>query len=537
MRLKSILSFLLATCVFSNNFAQQRNIVIDSGRNNGTYFFFLLPNEPCIAMDPKHPENLVAGANLRIYYSSSDGGYHWFRDTISSSYQVNGDPVTIADTNGSFYYFHLGTKKPGYYNTITCQRMDNISSHIWTDGTCPGIVDSGKNEDKPWAAVNRLNNEIVVTWTQYNANFGNTNPADSTLIYFSKSSDTGHSWTTPIRISKFGGDCSNRSNSVEGAMPAVGPYGEIYATWAHNDAILFNRSFDGGNTWQAVETQVSNSPGGWYYRDIAGVYRSPGLPFIGTDNSNGPFRGNVYINWQDQRDGVGNTNIWLSKSSDSGTTWSSPIKVNDDTTHREHFMNSMAVDAVTGYIYILFYDRRRYADSTTEVYLAVSKDGGSTFANFRISESPFRPKSSTFFGDYTGIVAYNNIVRPIWYEQRQVTPVLYDCLIKTAIIDSTITGTSVPNINKNDYNLQTYPNPFDETTNIIYDLPAPEMITLFITDIMGRKVSIIKNHQLTYGGRHIEHLNANTLGLTPGIYYLCFQTEKSSQTIKILRVR
>ena len=162
---------------------------------------------------------------------------------------------------------------------------------------------------------------IYATWTQYNANFGSTNPADSTEIYFSKSVDTGHTWTPALQISTMGGDCSNRSNSVEGAMPCVGPNGEIYVAWAHNDDILFNRSFDGGNTWLNDEIEVSTSPGGWYYQDIPGIFRDPGLPFIAVDNSNGPYRGNVYINWNDQRNGSGNTEIWISKSSDSGATW------------------------------------------------------------------------------------------------------------------------------------------------------------------------------------------------------------------------
>src|SRR5258705_13171810 len=50
-------------------------------------------------------------------------------------------------------------------------------------------------------------------------------------------------------------DPSGPGRSI-GASPAVGPNGEVYVAW--NDfvanAIIFNRSFDGGNTWGAPLT-------------------------------------------------------------------------------------------------------------------------------------------------------------------------------------------------------------------------------------------------------------------------------------------
>jgi hypothetical protein len=50
----------------------------------------------------------------------------------------------------------------------------------------------------------------------------------------------------------------------------------------------------------------------------------------------------------------------------------------------------------------------------TDVYWATSKDGGNTWHNERISESPFTPEATVFFGDYNNITAHNGIVRPIW---------------------------------------------------------------------------------------------------------------------------
>nr|MBK9651772.1 hypothetical protein [Bacteroidota bacterium] len=69
----------------------------------------------------------------------------------------------------------------------------------------------------------------------------------------------------------------------------------------------------------------------------------------------------------------------------------------------------MTVDQATGYLYFVFYDRRNYTNNQTDVYVAVSTDGGTTFINHKISQTPFVPDPNVFFGDYTNITAYNGL--------------------------------------------------------------------------------------------------------------------------------
>ena len=95
--------------------------------------------------------------------------------------------------------------------------------------------------------------------------------------------------------------------------------------------------------------------------------------------------------------------VFIAKSVDGGDTWSAPIRVNNDPPGKENFMSFMTVDQSNGNIYIIFYDRRSYDSDSTDVYLARSIDGGDSFTNYKISESPFLPQSDVFFGDYTGV--------------------------------------------------------------------------------------------------------------------------------------
>jgi hypothetical protein len=72
------------------------------------------------------------------------------------------------------------------------------------------------------------------------------------------------------------------------------------------------------------------------------------------------------------------------------------------------------IDQVTGYIYIVYYDRRNYDDNNTDVFLAYSTDGGVTFKNKRISEKPFTPQKDKFLGDYINVAAHDGRIVPIW---------------------------------------------------------------------------------------------------------------------------
>jgi len=383
--------------------AQYQNITID---DTGS------PEEPSIMVNPHNTNQLVAGSNISYYYYSEDGGFTWTKGILNCpEYGVWGDPCIIVDTAGSFYFFHLSDPLNGsWIDRIVAQKFD-FSTYTWTGGTYTGL-NGTKVQDKAWAVVDSTDNTIYVTWTQFD-HYGSSDPADSSIILFSKSTDAGETWSTAKRINKIAGDCVDSDNTVEGAVPAVGPDGEIYVAWAGPEGIVFDKSYDGGDTWLDDDIFISDQPGGWDY-DIPGVSRCNGLPITCCDLSNSPYRGTIYVNWTDHRNGENDTDVWIAKSTDGGNTWSAPIRVNDDPAGSEQFLSWMTIDGANGNIYVVFYDRRNYTDNNTDVYVARSVDGGETFENIKVSESPFLPYSSVFFGDYTNITAYNGHVRPIW---------------------------------------------------------------------------------------------------------------------------
>ncbi|MDP4587473.1 MAG: glycoside hydrolase, partial [Flavobacteriales bacterium] len=108
------------------------------------------------------------------------------------------------------------------------------------------------------------------------------------------------------------------------------------------------------------------------------------------------------------------TDVFVTYSDDKGDTWSQPIRVNNDPPGAHQFFTWMSVDPQTGGVHIVFYDRRGLSGNATNVVVASSVDGGSSFENRIVSETPFEPSGNVFFGDYNNISAVGGIVRPIW---------------------------------------------------------------------------------------------------------------------------
>jgi hypothetical protein len=376
---------------------------------------------------------MVAGSILDNVHYSFDAGLTWETKKLQSDLGVFGDPCIVADNQGNFYYLHLsdsdkiGWKSPNILDQIVIQKSED-GGKSWSAGTGIG-KNPPKQQDKEWAVINPLNNEIYVNWTEFDK-YGSENPSDKSRILFSKSVDGGNSFSNPIKISQFAGNCVDDHFTTEGAVPSVGVNGEIYVAWSFNHKIYFDKSVDGGQNWLTDDLIISSQKSGWS-TEIPGIGRSNGMPVTAVDHSNSKHRGTIYVNWTDDRNGKNNTDVFISKSKNNGKKWSKPKKVNNDKSTSHQFLTWMSVDPKTGYIYIVYYDRNQLNNNQTDVTLAVSYNGGKKFVSKKISEKPFSavPKD-IFFGDYNNINALNVLIRPIWtyYENGKLS-------IFTAIIN------------------------------------------------------------------------------------------------------
>ena len=431
---KIFLSLVVALISFGLNaqtYEGPLNVLIGSEKTKSAY----MPCEPSIAISQTNPDVMVAGSILDNVYRSTDGGMTWKMKTLKSPYGVFGDPCVVSSPNGDFYYLHLsdpegkGWKSDMLLDRIVCQHSVNGGKR-WSKGGSIGL-DHPKDQDKEWAVVSADGERIHACWTQFDK-YDSHVEGDSTVILCSFAGRKGENWSNPVRISEKGGNCLDGDATTEGAVPSMGPGGELYVAWALHETIWFDRSMDGGVTWLAHDIAATDMIGGWA-QNVEFIGRVNGMPVTGVDVSpNSKYSGRIYINWTDERNGEDDLDVFVCYSDDKGDSWSDPIRVNNDGPGKQQFFTWMAVDPVNGGVHIVFYDRRAHSDSSTDVYVASSFDGGVTWTNRLVSESPFQPEGKVFFGDYNNISAVDGRVRPIW--TREVNGNL---TIMTAIINLT----------------------------------------------------------------------------------------------------
>ncbi len=489
------------------------------------------PNETTISINPANPLQVAAGANLSYHYYSLDGGISWTEGILSSTLGVAGDPVVLFDALGKLYYAHLSAPDVGdWLDRIVVQRSDN-GGLSWDDGAGIGL-NPPRDQDKPGLATDMTGSpfrgNVYLAWTEFDA-YGSGNPADSTRILFSRSTDSGTTWSAPVRVSDAGGNCLDRDDTVEGAIPAVGPEGQVYLAWSGPDGIRFDRSFDGGVTF-GQDVFVTSQPGGWDF-DVSGLWRANGLPTTLCDISDSPYRGHVYVVWSDQRAGTGDTNVFLVRSTDGGQDWGQPVRVNDDLTATHQFFPAATIDPTTGVLCVLYYDRRATSGDATDVYLSRSYDGGATFESLLVSDSPFVPDAGAFFGDYIGVAAWERKIHSIWMRMDEGNLSVWAAQLTDtgAVVD-----VSAESLAKGLTLLGAAPNPVRSSTRLSYTLPAAGHVTVRIVDVQGREIATLVEGRQEAGAHGVQW---NARGQPAGVYFCRISAGGATAAGRLIVVR
>lgn len=370
--------------------------------------------EPSIAINPRNPLNMVATSAKDNVYVTIDGGKTWSSQKLTSTFGVYGAPVVAVDSKGTFYLVHLsdptdeGAQNEKSLDAIVCQ-ISSDGGQTWDGGTAIGF-NAPKDQHKPWATVDGKGN-VHVTWTQFDKFLSSDSTCQSVVML--SSSSNGKKWTKPVQISNIPGDCLDDDNTVRGAVPAISDDKKLYVAWSGRNKLYLDRSFDGGNMWLSNDIVIADHPGGWNI-DVPGHDRSNGMPTLVVDRSKAQSKGLIYLVWADQRNGKDNTDIWFMRSNNFGDYWSTAIKIGGDGDQKHQYMPRMTIDNTTGYLYVLYYDRSNFDDNQTDVYLAYSRDAGTSFKTMKISETPFTPDGSFPFGEYLNITAHKGTIMPIW---------------------------------------------------------------------------------------------------------------------------
>lgn len=381
-------------------------------------------NEPSIAVSAHNPAQAFAAFQVPASVAyTQDGGQTWklATGTAPTDYKISGDVGAVYDKRGAAILSYIAFDKLGtenYWahgatrNGIFVRRSldggmtwEKEAHAVIAQPTKPGIP----FEDKPGIAADVTDSKyagnVYIGWTEFRL--------DESVILFSRSTDGGLTWSTPIDISTHHGLPRDDNGNVEGFAAAIGADGAIYAVWADGDSIAFTSSRDGGKTFAKSRIIIHTAP---LYFAMQGLDRANGFPQIGIDPHRGK-HGRLYVTWSDYR--YGDIGVFCATSDNGGKSWSEAVRVNSNPPHdgTDQFFQWLSVDPVSGVANVIFYDRRRDPDDRkTAVTLARSADGGATFTNYAWSSEAFIPTRNEFLGDYIGVAALNNKVYGTWAE-------------------------------------------------------------------------------------------------------------------------
>jgi hypothetical protein len=448
---------------------------------NGNNILGDAANEPSMAIDPADPQKMVIGwrqfdnvlSNFRQagYGYTTNSGQSWTFPGVITPGIFRSDPVLDWDASSNIFYNSL-TSNSGVY---TCKVFKSTNGGMSWDA---GVDTHGG--DKQWMAIDRSggpgDGNLYAAWNSY---FSSCLPG-----FFTRSEDNGGSF----------GDCTEIPGFPYWGTMAVGNNGEMYVSgWSDGFlSPIVTKSDDAQNpgstpTWNAVMVSLDGMP---IYGQLINPVGLSGQVNIAVDRSSGSSRDNVYVLCSVQRFSVSDSaDVMFSRSTDGGTTWSTPVRVNDDAGNDSYqWFGTMSV-APNGRIDATWLDTRDSPPGQllSALYYSYSTDQGITWsANQKLSplfDSRIGWPQQAKMGDYVEMISDNSSAMLAWTNTLNGEQDVYFSRITPG--STGILGNSSPG---SDLQLCAYPCPFTDKTTISYYIPADGFCTLSLFDVCGKEI-------------------------------------------------
>jgi len=391
---------------------------------------FIDPSDESVVLNSNNSSNWISGYAATPYGAdalySLDYGQGWAGSTRGVNGTNAGDPSTAIGLNGWWY---VGRINGDYGQAVSYSKDKGKTWKRVKVGQGPAVGIGLLDKNHLWidnSPTSLYKGYLYDAWT----NFIPGDP-DTNQVELVRSADQGLTWSQPLNISY----AASALKFNHGVNIQTGPNGEVYAAWSIYDAwpadetaIGFAKSLNGGGVFMPATRIISNIKG--IRASMTGKnMRVSSFPVMTVDNSNGPNRGTIYIVWSNVGYPGVNTgtdiDLYLVRSTDGGSVWSSPVRVNQDPAGlgKQHFLPWITCDPVTGGLCVVYYDDR-IADSTSAaVFVSTSYDGGNTWVDMQVSDNVFTPEpipglAFSYFGDYIGIQSVNMKVYPTWTDNH-----------------------------------------------------------------------------------------------------------------------
>jgi hypothetical protein len=412
--------------------------------------------EDAIAVNPVNPSNIVTMATLPDVVSglfegvSFNGGKTWTRQVIGTGAllgEICCDEQLAWDRFGNLWMTYLVNTNGNVFVAVstdgglTFSKVAEVVPTTPTGSRAPSGA-TPKRLRPPSNNPNILGDQPSISvgldsvWVSYTS-------FPSTVVQAFGASVTGHG-----TFGTFGPPESVPTSAGRGDYgdTAVGPDGQVMVTYQDQ-----TNGQGGSHLYTAVDAN-GLGPGGFSDPQLLAHSAVGGFDFIPAqpdrsvdaeanlawDWSGGLHNGRVYAIWtQESPNESDNTDIMLQYSDDNGTTWTAPVRLNDDHTASSQFLPTIAVDQTTGNLAVSWYDCRNdlgtggqddtngIPNDDAQIWATYSTNGGVTFApNFQVSAGTFNaPDAQSFFdyGDYTHAAFQSGRFYPAWSDNSNST--------------------------------------------------------------------------------------------------------------------
>jgi hypothetical protein len=404
--------------------------------NDDGAFSYPTPFNPTVA---GYSLSSDGGASFTDEGQPPDGSPYWgaFDQVLARSNKTG--TIFLSDNSYDTSAVALAQRNGSGERVNVFRSADNGATFSAPLNGTPGFVAGVDVADKPWIAVDNYPGpgygNAYLAWTDFTNNFEPTSSNNGT--YFTRSTDDGLTWGPSGGVPIVNSAIDNNEVS-HGAFVAVGPDHAVYVFyWGSGyqnggETELMRKSTDYGQTFgpQVIVANLkTNGVNGdlGLTNSVNQSFRTNAFPQAAIN----PVTGDIYVVYDDEpKEGTKDkADIFFTMSTDSGNSWSKPLRVNDDTTTNDQWQPALAVTPDGSHVGIFWYDRRLDpANNLIDRFGTIGDVAGHTVTfgpNFRINDVSFPPAlgqdtfvNSTYMGDYDMATADNSYFYTTWGDNR-----------------------------------------------------------------------------------------------------------------------
>ncbi len=407
--------------------------------------------EPSIAINPTNPTNLVAAwmhsdqpRSLQIQTAfSTDGGRTWSEPQshghVAAAYAASADVSLVFDSRGTVHMTYIDLEPEeqpnpscefGMRSAEIVHKRSLDGGRTWSEPvTVRHSADSADFAvDRPWLAVDRSGGEKDGRLYLVTVSFFCNNPSPPQRVHLKWSDDGGRSWSEDLLVDNDEFSTGPYAGYPFPATIAVGGDGRVWITYPS-----IGSAACGGPSVVCLLSATTADGGATFVRSrIAAVVPagSRGYRLFQTTAADAVRPGTGYVFWPDGRFDPAGSDILFSRSTDGGSSWSEPIRINDNPEGQGVGVDQpWAATGDNGIVAVIWRDRRgggTGSDAPFEIYAAVSWNGGDSFPpNTKLSDQPSAPDNLPCCNSFEGLAIGGGGLHAVWGDGRELVWEIY----------------------------------------------------------------------------------------------------------------